>query len=61
MQVLSKSRMQVPENLPVQDELLIPEEVKIQPKLWKEKGQETLEQLDYQPGKFFKRRIIRPK
>ena len=61
MQVFSKSRMQVPDNLPVQDELLIPEEVKIQPKLWKEIDRETLEQLDYQPGKFFKRRIIRPK
>lgn len=56
-----RSRMQVPDNLPVQDELLIPEEVKIQPQLWKEIGRETLEQLDYQPGKFFKRRIIRPK
>ena len=56
-----KTRMQIPDNLPVEDELLIPEEVKAEPQVWKEIGREVLEQLDYQPGSFFKRRIIRPK
>ena len=56
-----RTRMQIPDNLPVEDELLIPEEVKTEPQSWKEIGREVLEQLDYQPGRFFKRRIIRPK
>jgi len=56
-----KTRMQIPDNLPVEDELIIPEEVKVEPQSWKEIGREVLEQLDYQPGRFFKRRIIRPK
>ena len=56
-----RSRIHIPDNLPVKDELLIPEEVQAQPQLWKEIGRETLEQLDYKPGMFFKRRIIRPK
>jgi len=55
------TRMQVPDDLPVKEELLVPEQVQAQPQLWKEIGRETLEQLDYQPGMFFKRRFIRPK
>ena len=57
-----KERAQrLPENLPVQEEVLEPEAVKAEPEQWRRIGEEVSEQLDYQPGHFFRRRLIRPK
>lgn len=51
----------LPENLPVVEEVIEPEPVKAQPEQWRRIGQEISEQLDYEPGRFFKRRVVRNK
>jgi transposase len=51
----------LPENLPVVEEVIDPEPVKAQPGQWRCIGQEVSEQLDYEPGRFFKRRVVRRK
>src|SRR5580692_4961162 len=51
----------LPENLPVVEEVLDPEPVKAQPEQWRCIGQEVSEQLDYEPGRFLKRRVVRRK
>jgi transposase len=51
----------LPENLPVVEEVLEPEPVKSQPEAWRCIGQEISEQLDYEPARFLRRRIIRRK
>jgi transposase len=51
----------LPENLPVVEEVLDPESVKAQPEQWRLIGQEISEQLDYEPGRFLRRRIVRRK
>src|SRR5579883_1401795 len=51
----------LPENLPVVEEVIEPEPVKAQPEQWRRIGQEVSEQLDYEPGRFFKRRTVRRK
>jgi transposase len=51
----------VPENLPVVEEVIDPEPVKEQPQNWRCIGQEVSEQLDYEPGRFLRRRTIRRK
>jgi len=51
----------LPENLPVVEEVLEPEPVKSQPEAWRCIGQEVSEQLDYEPARFLRRRIIRRK
>ena len=51
----------LPDNLPVVEEVLDPEPVKAQPEHWRLIGQEVSEQLDYEPGRFFKRRTVRRK
>ncbi len=57
-----KERAQrLPENLPVEEEVLDPELVKAQPEQWRLIGQEISEQLDYEPGRFLRRRVIRRK
>ena len=50
-----------PENLPVVEEVIDPEAVKAQPEQWRCIGQEISEQLDYEPGRFLKRRVVRRK
>ena len=50
-----------PEELPVIEEILEPEEVKANPGEFRCIGEEVSEQLDYQPAKFFRRQIIRRK
>jgi|HubBroStandDraft_6_1064221.scaffolds.fasta_scaffold86364_2 transposase len=50
-----------PENLPVVEEVLDPEPVKAQPEQWRCIGQEVSEQLDYEPGRFLRRRVVRRK
>jgi transposase len=53
--------LRLPENLPVVEEVLDPEPVKVQPEAWRCIGQEVSEQLDYEPGRFLKRRVVRRK
>ena len=51
----------VPGHLPAVDEVIEPEEVAAAPEAWRHIGEEVTEQLDYQPARFFRRRIIRRK
>jgi transposase len=51
----------LPENLPVVEEVIDPEPVKAQPDKFRCIGQEVSEQLDYEPGRFLRRRVIRKK
>jgi transposase len=51
----------VPERLPVVEEVIEPEEVVADPQAWRLMGQEVTEQLDYEPAKFLRRRLIRRK
>ena len=59
---IKKQRTQrIPENLPVIEEVIEPEPVKTAPEQWRLIGQEVSEQLDYEPARFLRRRIIRRK
>src|ERR1043166_1296039 len=49
----------LPENLPVVEEVIDPEPVKAAPEAWRCIGQEVSEQLDYEPARFLRRRLIR--
>jgi hypothetical protein len=51
----------VPEHLPAVDEVIESEKVTAAPEAWRATGEEITEQLDYQPERFFRRRIIRKK
>jgi transposase len=51
----------LPEHLPVEEQIIEPEEVRAQPEGWRRIGEEVSEQLDYQPARFFRRRTVRPK
>jgi transposase len=58
----AKQRLaRLPENLPVVEEVIDPEPVKAQPEQWRCIGQEVSEQLDYEPGRFLRRRVVRRK
>ncbi len=48
-----------PDNLPVEVEVIDPAPVTENPSLWRQIGEEISEQLDYEPGRFLKRRLIR--
>jgi transposase len=54
-------KVRIPENLPVVEEVIDPEPVKAQPQNWRCIGQEVTEQLDYEPGRFLRRRTVRRK
>jgi transposase len=54
-------RMELPENLPMVEERIIPEEVQAEPEAYKQISEEVFEQLDMTPAQCFRRRIIRPK
>lgn len=56
-----KRKIRYPEDLPVEEQTLIPEAVKACPQAWRRIGEEVSEQLDYQPGRFLRQRTIRPK
>jgi len=43
----------------VVEEIIDPDPVKAAPEAWRCIGQEVSEQLDYQPGRFFRRRLVR--
>src|SRR5438445_956646 len=49
----------LPENLPVVEVVIDPQPVKGAPEAWRCIGQEVSEQLDYEPARFFRRRLIR--
>lgn len=51
----------LPEHLPVVEEVIDPEPVKAEPQNWRCIGQEVSEQLDYEPGRFLRRRTVRRK
>jgi transposase len=59
--VRSPRAPRLPDNLPVVEEVIDPEPVKAQPQDWRCIGREVSEQLDYEPGRFLKRRVIRNK
>lgn len=48
-----------PDNLPVETEVIDPVPVQIDRTLFRQIGEEVSEQLDYQPGHFLKRRLVR--
>lgn len=50
-----------PEDLPVIEEVLDPEEVKAAPHEWRRIGAEVSEALDYEPARFLRRRLVRNK
>jgi transposase len=54
-------RVRLPEDLPVVEEVIEPEPVLGCPEAWRRIGEEVSELLDYEPGRFLRRRIIRPK
>src|SRR5688572_3042904 len=51
----------LPEHLPVVEEVLVPEMVQAAPEAWRRIGEEVSERLDFEPARFFKHRIVRPK
>jgi len=51
----------LPEHLPVEEEIIEPDEVRAAPSAWRRIGEEVSEQLDYRPARFFRRRTVRPK
>lgn len=51
----------IPEDLPVEEVVIVPDEVQQNPELYKKIGEEILEELDVVPTRFFKRIIIREK
>ena len=63
--LVSRSRKdhapRLPDNLPVVEEVIEPEPVKVAPEKWRCIGQEVSEQLDYEPARFLRRRTIRKK
>ena len=56
-----RRRARLPEHLPVVEEVLDPEAVRACPGAWRRVGEEVSEQLDYEPGRFYRRRLVRPK
>jgi transposase len=53
-------RPRLPEHLPVVEEIIEPEPVQACPGAWRRIGEEVTEQLDYEPARFLRRRIVRP-
>jgi hypothetical protein len=51
----------LPEHLPVIEEVIDPEPVKASPQQWRRIGEEVSERLDYEPARFLRRRVVRPK
>ena len=56
-----ENKPRLPEDLPVVEEVIDPDVVKAQPEAWRCIGQEVSEQLDYEPGRFLRRRLVRRK
>jgi len=51
----------LPEDLPVIEEILVPEVVQAAPAAYRRIGEEVSERLDFEPARFFMHRIVRPK
>ena len=51
----------LPEHLPVIEEVIVPEPVRLAPQDWRRIGEEVSDKLDYEPGRFLCRRTVRPK
>jgi transposase len=51
-------RARLPENLPVVETVLDPEPVKACPQAWRCIGEEVSEQLNYEPARFVRRRLL---
>ncbi|XHR26743.1 MAG: IS66 family transposase [Chthoniobacteraceae bacterium] len=51
----------LPEHLPCVEEIVDPLPVQAEPEAWRYIGQEVSEQLDYEPARFLRRRMIRRK
>ncbi len=51
----------LPDNLPVIEQVIDPEEVKEAPQQWRCIGSEVSERLDYEPARFLRRRLVRRK
>lgn len=49
----------LPDNLPVVEEVIDPEPVKAAPEQFRQIGQEVSEQLDFEPARYFRRRVVR--
>jgi transposase len=49
----------LPDSLPVVEELVDPEPVKAAPEQFRQIGQEVSEQLDFEPARYFRRRVVR--
>lgn len=54
-------KMRLPENLPVIEQIIEPAPVQACPQAYRRIGEEVSELLDFEPGRFVRRRIIRPK
>jgi transposase len=61
VRAVSRGRVNWPENLPVVEEIIDPQEVAQSPGDWRLIGAEVSEQLDYEPSRFFRRRVVRRK
>lgn len=60
VQALRKAKLpRLPQNLPVVEEVIDPEPVKAAPEQFRQIGQEVSEQLDYEPARYFRRRVVR--
>lgn len=56
-----RGRARWPEDLPVVEEVIEPEEVKANPADWRRIGEERTEWLNFQPAVFFRQVTVRPK
>jgi transposase len=52
-------RQRLPEHLPIVEEIIDPLEVRQEPDAWRFISQEETEQLEYEPSKMYRRKIIR--
>ena len=57
----ARCRERWPADLPVLEEIIDPKEVQKAPEDWRLIGAEVSEQLDYEPGRFLRRRLVRRK
>jgi transposase len=57
----ARCRERWPADLPVVEEIIDPKEVQKAPQDWRLIGAEVSEQLDYEPGRFLRRRLVRRK
>ena len=57
----ARGRERWPADLPVVEEIIDPKEVQKAPEDWRLIGAEVSEQLDYEPGPFLRRRLVRRK